>query len=226
MQLLKKIGLWYLVVLFAAIALVTIPSFSCIFAALIIGIILPVTRWQSFISRFVHGKVRLITVIVLIILMFATFPAGMLDTDTTIPDDSTSTASTESTSSQATNNTTHIHQYNNATCTTPKTCNTCGATTGSAAGHSWQNATCTSPKTCKICGTTSGSASAHYYQNGKCTNCGKSDPNYSTVVKVWIPTNGGTKYHTKSSCSSMKDPVQVTKDEAISRGFTACQRCH
>jgi len=46
------------------------------------------------------------------------------------------------------------------------------------------------------------------------------------VVMVWIPTNGGTKYHSKSSCSKMKDPENVTKDEAIARGFEPCGRCY
>ena len=43
---------------------------------------------------------------------------------------------------------------------------------------------------------------------------------------VWIPTNGGTKYHNKSSCSNMKSPIQVTKSEAINQGFTPCGRCY
>lgn len=43
---------------------------------------------------------------------------------------------------------------------------------------------------------------------------------------VWIPTNGGTKYHSKSSCYNMKDPIQVTQAEAVSRGFEPCKRCH
>ena len=43
---------------------------------------------------------------------------------------------------------------------------------------------------------------------------------------VWIPTNGGTKYHRKSTCSSMIDPEYVTLDEAIRLGFTACGRCY
>lgn len=42
---------------------------------------------------------------------------------------------------------------------------------------------------------------------------------------VWIPTNGGTKYHSKSSCSNMKDPIQVPESEAIDLGFSACKRC-
>ena len=51
-------------------------------------------------------------------------------------------------------------------------------------------------------------------------------PSGNTVAMVWIPTNGGTKYHSRSGCSNMENPVQVTLDEAQSRGFTACKRCH
>lgn len=43
---------------------------------------------------------------------------------------------------------------------------------------------------------------------------------------VWIPTNGGEKYHTHSSCSKMENPKQVTKEEAVRQGFTPCGRCY
>lgn len=43
---------------------------------------------------------------------------------------------------------------------------------------------------------------------------------------VWIPTHGGTKYHRRSTCSGMEDPEKTTKDDAIRRGFDACQRCY
>lgn len=43
---------------------------------------------------------------------------------------------------------------------------------------------------------------------------------------VWVPTNGGTKYHCKATCSKMKDPMQVTKETAIANGYTACKRCY
>lgn len=45
-------------------------------------------------------------------------------------------------------------------------------------------------------------------------------------VMVWIPTHGGTKYHSRSSCSGMEDPQQVTLEEAQALGFTPCKRCH
>lgn len=43
---------------------------------------------------------------------------------------------------------------------------------------------------------------------------------------VWVPTNGGTKYHSRSSCSQMIDPIQVSIETAIANGYTACGRCH
>lgn len=147
---------------------------------------------------------------------------------------------------------THVHDYQSATCTLPETCAICGETNGdalghawtkadcempetctvcaltqgSALGHAWRGATCTSPKVCTNCNKTEGKASSHKYSNGKCTSCGAKDPNYSSKEMVWIPTNGGTKYHSKSSCSNMKDPIQVTKEEAIKQGFEPCKRCH
>ncbi len=48
----------------------------------------------------------------------------------------------------------------------------------------------------------------------------------STGNLVWVPTNGGTKYHSKSSCSNMKDPIQVSPETAKSNGYTPCGRCY
>ena len=42
---------------------------------------------------------------------------------------------------------------------------------------------------------------------------------------VWIPATG-SKYHSKSSCSGMNNPTQVTEQEAINQGFEPCKRCH
>lgn len=68
------------------------------------------------------------------------------------------------------------HDWKNATCTSPKTCKTCGTTEGKALGHNWKSATCTTPKTCSTCGTTSGNANGHSYANGSCVNCGQAQP--------------------------------------------------
>ncbi len=42
---------------------------------------------------------------------------------------------------------------------------------------------------------------------------------------VWIPVNGGKKYHSTASCSNMIDPECVAVSEAAARGFEPCGRC-
>lgn len=42
---------------------------------------------------------------------------------------------------------------------------------------------------------------------------------------VWI-VDTGKKYHNRSSCSNMKNPYQVSKDEAIASGRDACKKCY
>ena len=43
---------------------------------------------------------------------------------------------------------------------------------------------------------------------------------------VWVPTKGGTKYHSHSGCSNMKDPIQVSIETAKNNGYTACKKCY
>ena len=69
----------------------------------------------------------------------------------------------------ATSGSTAPHDYAPATCTEPKTCRDCGATSGSTAPHDYMPATCTKPKTCKDCGATSGSTAPHTYSKATCT---------------------------------------------------------
>ena len=62
------------------------------------------------------------------------------------------------------------HSWNDATCTDPVKCGSCGATEGEALGHSWVDATCTAPKYCSVCEATEGEALGHgepeYTDNG------------------------------------------------------------
>ena len=48
----------------------------------------------------------------------------------------------------------------------------------------------------------------------------------TTETLVWIPTNGGTKYHSSSTCSNMSNPQQVTLSQALAAGYTACKKCY
>lgn len=92
--------------------------------------------------------------------------------------------------------------------------------------HNFIAATCLSPKTCTDCGITEGTANGHNYYNGVCDSCGVSDPDYVSEEMVWIPTRGGQKYHSSSTCSKMIDPEYVSKTEAINRGFGPCGKCY
>ena len=44
-------------------------------------------------------------------------------------------------------------------------------------------------------------------------------------VMVWV-TASGSKYHRNKGCSSMEDPMQISKEDAIARGYEACKRCN
>ena len=52
------------------------------------------------------------------------------------------------------------------------------------------------------------------------------EPEQPKEEMVWIPTNGGTKYHSRSSCSNMDNPREVTVSEAQTLGFSPCKKCH
>lgn len=70
------------------------------------------------------------------------------------------------------------HEWQDATCTKPKTCSLCDATEGEALGHVFEEATCTVPKICRVCGETIGEALGHNYEDGYCLTCGEKDPDY------------------------------------------------
>ena len=74
----------------------------------------------------------------------------------------------------------HEHIWQNATCTTPKTCTSCAETEGTSLGHSFSNATCTTPKTCAMCSFTEGSSLGHTYEKGVCTVCDELNPSAKT----------------------------------------------
>ena len=61
------------------------------------------------------------------------------------------------------------HDWEEATCTAPKTCTKCGKTEGEVLAHDWAEATCTIPKTCKDCGAAEGEALGHTWTEATCT---------------------------------------------------------
>ena len=46
------------------------------------------------------------------------------------------------------------------------------------------------------------------------------------VSEVWVPTDGGKKRHSKSTCSNMEDPRKMSSINAQKLGIEACKRCN
>ena len=68
------------------------------------------------------------------------------------------------------------HDYSDATCAAPKTCQRdgCDKTLGKPKDHSWLEPTCTAPYTCENCDATEGDPLGHKYENDcavVCTRC-------------------------------------------------------
>ena len=49
---------------------------------------------------------------------------------------------------------------------------------------------------------------------------------YHSERMVWVSTNGGNKYHSRSGCSKMKNPKEVPLEQAEKNGYTPCKRCN
>ena len=81
------------------------------------------------------------------------------------------------------------HEWQDATCTEPKTCSKCGETEGKALGHDWTVATCTEPKTCSRCGQTEGDSLGHTWSEW-------------TVTREATPTVKGEKKQICSICGA------------------------
>lgn len=56
-------------------------------------------------------------------------------------------------------------------------------------------------------------------------NSSSNDSQTSSSEMVWIPKSG-KKYHSNSGCSNMKNPSQVTKEEAEDQGYEPCKKCY
>lgn len=57
----------------------------------------------------------------------------------------------------------------------------------------------------------------------KVESVSENQSSYSGIT-VWIPKTG-SKYHSRSSCSNMKNPSQVSESAAISWGYDRCSKC-
>lgn len=145
------------------------------------------------------------------------------------------------------------HSWSSATCTTPKTCNACGATSGSALGHSYNSgvvtkaATCTAEGvmtyTCTRCSATKTEkivANGHLWKIATCTapetcsKCGESKAsalghkyNSGVVTIAATCTAAGEKTYTCTRCGGTKaEPIaKLTTHTYDNECDTICNIC-
>lgn len=220
------IALWVLTVFFAISALLFFPSFASLFAILLVGVVLPIPKWQNILAKFIRGKLKAVIAVVLALLTIFTAPTSgtknASQTDSTIATEQTATSEKEI----PTDPETTPETIPSTSATVPSETESATApTTEPPHTHDFSAATCTEPMICS-CGATEGAAIGHEFSKGKCAVCGEADPDYENETIVWIPTKGGTKYHTYAGCSNMDNPKEVTEEEAIALGFTPCKKCH
>jgi hypothetical protein len=100
--------------------------------------------------------------------------------------------------------------------------------------HNWSNATCTSPKTC-ACGETSGSKLGHDFGNNNknCFRCGTSNPNYvaphshryNSVVTQATCANDGQIIYTCSCGDTYTETIPATGVHVYGYGEINCRYC-
>ncbi len=124
----------------------------------------------------------------------------------------------------------HTHKYTAATCTAPKTCKGCGATSGKKLGHTYSNACDKSCNRCKATRTVSG----HQYKtvitkkattttNGKrshvCTQCGYTSSKTSTTYKASKISLSKTTYTYNGKAQKPTVTVKDYKGNKISSSY-------
>lgn len=105
------------------------------------------------------------------------------------------------------------HEWEDANCEDPKTCELCDETEGAPLGHTWKAATCNAAKTCETCGKVDGEPLGHTWVDATCE-----DPKTCSACKTeegealghtWVDaTTEAPK--TCSTCQATEgDPIDV-----------------
>lgn len=112
----------------------------------------------------------------------------------------------------------HEHEWEAATCETPRVCKTCGETDGEPLGHTWQEATCLDPKTCTVCGKTEGRKSEDHVwgeatctEREKCVLCGRENLHSEPLGHDWIAPTLEAPYTCARCGEQQGEPLQLMK---------------
>jgi len=111
----------------------------------------------------------------------------------------------------------HEHEWEEATCETPRVCKTCGETDGEPLGHTWQEATCLAPKTCTVCGKTEGRKSEDHVwgeatctEREKCVLCGRENLHSEPLGHDWIAPTLEAPYTCARCGEQQGEPLKLS----------------
>lgn len=152
------------------------------------------------------------------------------DTSYTDTDDTTDTEEdTTDTESGETTDAVCVHEWVDASCTSPSSCLLCGETEGDALGHDYKDATCTDPETCSRCGDTKGDALGHDVDDATCTEASVC----ARCVKTVKAALGHSYKDATCTSASVCSRCGETKGDALGHDYKAatctdpeiCSRC-
>lgn len=112
------------------------------------------------------------------------------------------------------------HEWQSATCDTPKTCSLCQLTEGEALGHAWADATCETAKTCSTCQKTEGEPAGHKWEDATteapktCSVCQK------TEGEKIVTDSRFTTAANKELFGTWKGVIKMPGSEFIDKAFT------
>lgn len=101
------------------------------------------------------------------------------------------------------------HEWEDANCTTPKTCSECNETKGDALGHKWVNATCENAKYCSVCETSEGEPLGHAWSNATCTTAQTCSTCQKTKGAALGHKPGEWTVKTEATCSEVGTETSV-----------------
>lgn len=140
------------------------------------------------------------------------------------------TSNDEKNDNDASNGQSCEHQWANATCDMPKTCQLCNVTEGTPLGHVWIDATCTAPKTCSVCNKTEGTPKDHDWLDATCTEpktckaCGETE--CEALGHHWdTDVCGAPAACQRENCEETIDALPHTWVNATLTAPKTCSKC-
>lgn len=124
----KKILLWLLIFVMSVLGLCFLPSFGAFLCLLAVSMLLPISKWQTFLKKHIHQKVKTTITILLCVIGLVTAP---LTVSSNVPDDNSPVTNISQNENQNLSSTTTT----TITKTTKSTTNTSSVTTTITTQH-------------------------------------------------------------------------------------------